>query len=319
VNTDFVTGARDGDRHAFNYFIMKAIYDRVEKRSGRGYDLQKSYSQDMDYPGAASGIKRFYFNKTTGKWVFPGGTGETMCVAAVAEIIVEALNVYVEESNDTSVAQKLPAEHWSASAKTKHIRPHIWEYSGLGSKGSGHAMERFDIGVQKKLAPGDMLKINRNSAPGHSTIFIAYLDQAGKTLEAYSSKAKGFLYFSAHGGGFSLNGAVSTGLSFKREYFAGHCPAGESASRCKVIGPGGTWGPNLGRMFHPKSWGEDVGKSYRDELLKKLYVEKTGSKLQGDPGIVLNSSSGGGLESELNDILEREMDPSYVGYFDEGQ
>lgn len=323
VNSDYVSDAKAGEKHSFNYFIMKAIYDRAAKRDGRGYSLQKSYSQDLEYPGSAEGVKRFHYDKATEKWVFPGGTGETMCVAAVAEVIIEALNIYVKESGDTSVAERMPADHWGARAKAKHIRQHIWEYSGLGSKGAGHALSRFDIGTEKRfseLVPGDTLKFNRNSAPGHSTIFVAYLDKSGAVQESYSSKAKGFLYFSAHGGGFNLSNEASTGLGFKREFFAGSCPSDseKQKGRCNVIGPSGEWGPNLGQMYHPKSWGAEVGKSYKDELVKKLYVEMTGKPLSGDAVSVLNSAGGSALKNDFEEILEREMDPNFVGYFDEG-
>ncbi len=322
VNTDFLTSWTETDNRSFNYYILKAIYDTVGKRSGRGYDIKKSYSQDLKYPGSNEGVRRFW---NDGNWVFPGGAGETMCVAAIAEVMIEAVNAYYDETKDETVTQKLTSDHFGARATGRHLRQHLWEYSGLGTRGAGHALERFGIGQQKQfseLVPGDFLKINRIGKPGHSTIFIAYLDAEGKVLEVYSKKAVGFLYFSAHGGGFDLEGKSSTGLSFKKEYFNGRCAneSDKSLGRCSVIAPGSDWGPNMGRMHHPASWPSKVVliEKAKEEIASLLYVQKTGKPLVRPVTTVMNSAEGAGLRVELENLLNREMSLGYVGNFDRG-
>jgi hypothetical protein len=321
VNTRFTNIPSAIKKHAFNYYILKAIYERVGQRGGRGYHLSRSYSQDMYYGGKPDGVQRFYYDRDAKKWVFPQDKGKTMCVAAVAEVMVEALNFYVEDSADTSVAERLPPEHFRARAKARHLRQHLWEYTDLGSKGAGHALERFNIGIQKKfesLVPGDVFKFSRVKAPGHSTVFIAFTNSRGVIQEAYNSNVTGFLYFSAQGSGTDVNGKFSKGLGFRKEYFVGGCRSAKEKKRgrCKVI-RSGKWRPNSGAMYHPVSWGE-VGKNYRDELAETLFRSKTGRSITKREFTVMQKDEGSWLNSALETLLDKEMDPAYVGYFEDG-
>lgn len=319
VNSRFLRfESHEKTEKVFNYYIMRAITEIVAKRGGRGYNLRRSYSEDLDYGVVDDAVKRFYWDNDQGRWAYPGGTGETMCVAAVAEVMIEALNLYGKESGDTSFSAKLPADHWKERAQARHLRQHLWEYSGLGSRGAGHALERFNIGRQKsyaELIPGDTLKFNRiNGAPGHSTIFVSFVDEAGKELERFGQAAKGFKYFSAQGGGVNHEGRVSTGLGYKVEYFSNTCPSDalKASGRCRVFSVGSTYGPNLGTMFHPQSWGE-VGSNYRQELARAIYLARTGKPIKQDVVAYQNTASGSWLNRELETVLSQVMDPSFVG------
>ncbi len=319
INVKFASIRRPRGKHKFNYYLITSVYEVVAKRAHRKYDLRKSYSQDIEYGTDRTGVRRFYYDNQKKRFIYPGGNGETMCVAAVAETIIEALNSYITETKDYSILKKLPPDHFRARAKARHLRQHLWEYAGLGSKGAAHALERFNIGFQHKfseLTPGDMLKFNRSRAPGHSTIFIAFVDRNGKILERYSSNVAGFRYFSAQKrSGVDLKGKHSNGLGFRTEFFSGKCQSSERSANCRVIRTG-RWKPNTGAMLHPMSWGE-VGSNYQDELARTVYLSKTGKPIPRDSTIFLNSADGSWLRKEVDVLLEKEMDPTFLGNFEE--
>jgi hypothetical protein len=238
--------------------------------------------------------------------------------------LIEALNIYFSETGDTVPFSKLSRDHWSASAKANQLRQHLWEYEDLGSKGAAHALERFNIGKQTKfseLIPGDLFKINRTSGPGHSTVFIAYIDRVGNVLERYSDQVKGVLYFSAQEtGGQDLNDSPSNGFGFRKEYFQGNCPDEEvrSANHCNIFPVGSDDEPNVGHMPHPKVWG-DVGSNYRRELTAKAYLAQTGEPMPANfVGFMatLDANAKSALQTKVDLQLNKSLDPERFGNFE---
>jgi uncharacterized protein YraI len=323
ASATFLKDFRKGGSIDFNYYVLQAIYETVGHRANRGYNLRRNYSQDLTYSSEAQTVKRFYWDSTNNDFAYPGGTGATMCVAAVAEVLIEALNKYFQRTKDSTPFQKLPREHWSAGAKPTHLRQHLWEYDGLGSKGAAHALERFNVGKQGKfseLIPGDLFKLNRTSGPGHSTIFIAYLDRTGRVLERHSNEVKGVLYFSAQErGGTDLVGQPSNGFGFRKEYFQGNCPNAEvrSANHCNINSVGSSYEPNVGWMLHPAVWGT-VGLNYRTELLagnlKNLGVPIYGNILSILKKLDINTQSE--IQKQVSDELNKSVDPDKIGWFE---
>jgi len=321
VNKKYFTPKDQIERNGFNYYVIKSVYD-ADNRGGRGYNIRRSYSEDLDY-GSPVKIKSFYYDNAASKFVYPGGPSATMCVAAVAEVMIGAINKYSIETGDVSVFSKLPPAHFSADAGVRHIRTHIWEYSDLGSKGAAHALERFDIGKQRawsELTPGDFIKLNRDSGPGHSTIFIDYVDLFGRPLQVYSEQhAAGFRYFSSQGSGEDRNGnPVSSGLSFRTEFFNGKCgdQNQKKLGRCRVSGPNGRYGVNVGTMFHPSKWGV-VGATYRNELANKEHIRLTGKSIRSGTATLLNSSNGSWLKKAVEDALAVQLKPDAYPEFKE--
>jgi len=81
----------------FNTYILRSIQEVVEPRKGGGYDLHESFTQDLQY-----GEGR----------IRASSPPKTMCVAAIVEIMVEAINLYASENGDT-VYDKIPLTSWT--------------------------------------------------------------------------------------------------------------------------------------------------------------------------------------------------------------
>jgi hypothetical protein len=313
---------RTGDRRDANYFVLKAVYEVVGKRSGRGYDLGKAYSQDLTYGPSSTAIKRFYYEHD--HFIYPGGAGPTQCVAAVAEVLVETINQILIDTSNPALFAKLPPSHFSAEAKFNQLRPHIWEYDEVHSKGAAHALERFNIGKQIKfseLTPGDFFKMNREKGRGHSTIFINYIDKAGKVLERYSSDVKGLRYFSAQeDGGVDLAGRPTNGLGFRQEYLLGNCPDAQTRAQkhCNINPEGSSDGPNMGFLLYPTAWG-DIGTNLRKELANKAYAARLGVAPTEDYTSFIASSGDDtrqGINADVEAELARPIDYKQELHFD---
>ena len=113
----------------FNSYIVKSTEKLVRERSGRGFagdaNLSSAYSQDLEYVDLTSDngdkgvIKYKEFPPRPSNAKRPK-TNETICVAAVTEAIVEALNLYYHDAgaNENQQARKqslmkLPPRKWS--------------------------------------------------------------------------------------------------------------------------------------------------------------------------------------------------------------
>jgi len=163
-------------------------------RAHGGYDLDKSYSQPLSYPSPAA--------IPQGPKGRSAADHQTMCVAAVAEVMIEAINRYAAEHpeaalfvngrpNPNSPYNMLPAAGWRRS-DVKSIRPFIFvqgsEQNILGrglyetprgktkkgniviayARGTGQALATFEIREElpfSALKPGDFVNFNRDS-PG---------------------------------------------------------------------------------------------------------------------------------------------------------
>jgi hypothetical protein len=179
-----------------------------------------------------------------------------MCVAAVAEVIIEALNVYYAETGDQGPFQKLPATSWRRGT-LKDIRAHIFKFDDPPShcRGTGHALMRFGIGEElpfSDLQPGDFVTLNRTNGSGHSVVFLGYLGENYAELAAFSLAVKGFKYFSAQGAKRQPPG----GLGYRWAYFAPYAPeqlAGKKVDK-NIVRSSDQKMLNTGCMFHPNAW-----------------------------------------------------------------
>lgn len=124
-----------------------------------------------------------------------------MCVAAVTEVLIEALNLYYRDTGDATPFQELPIRSWQRGS-ISDIRAHVFQYEGTRCHGTAHALSQFGIGQElpfSELSPGDFLTMNRTGGSGHTAVFLGYLDRDFQELTDYSDAVAGFKYFSAQG------------------------------------------------------------------------------------------------------------------------
>ncbi len=228
----------------FNAEILTQVDKLARERAGLGYDLNSYFTRDLDY-GPDGKIKA-------------NNAPLTMCVAAVAEVIICAMTELHARTGTTTPFAKLPIESWRRGTKTS-IRAHIFMYEDVKSNGTAHALERFGIGVQvpfDALQPGDFINFNRENGSGHACVFLGYLDGAGRDLSSYGPSVAGFRYFSAQG-----RGSSDAGLGYRWAFFAGKAPAklpGKRMDRGIIFSKK----PSLlccGYMRHPDHWPATVG------------------------------------------------------------
>ena len=229
---------------AFNAEILAQVEALHRERKGLGYDINSYFTRDLDY-GPSGKIKANHPPKT-------------MCVAAVAEVIVAALTAWYSATGKKGPFTKLPIDSWRRGT-SKSIRAHIFMYDGLKSNGTAHALERFGIGRQLKfeeLQPGDFINFNRESGSGHACVFLGYLDGAGRDVASHGASVAGFRYFSAQG-----KNSEDGGFGYRWAFFAGKGPSslpGKRLDRGIIYSSK----PSLlccGYMLHPDKWQPVVG------------------------------------------------------------
>jgi hypothetical protein len=185
----------------FNPCILAAVQLIHASRERLGYG-GAYFTRDLDY-GPFSKVIRASRLKP-----------KTMCVAAVTEVAIEALNIYYSGTHDRKPFDDLAYSHWNDSTALD-IRDYIWE--NRGSHSAGYAFAKFGVGQEldfKALRPGDFLSFDRGNGGGHSTIFIAYLDKNYTELSAFGPDVVGFKYYSAQGSGVS-------GFAYRWAFFMG--------------------------------------------------------------------------------------------------
>lgn len=313
----FSQGSGNGatEEPSFTPYLKRSLELLEAERSSGGYDINRAYSKDLDYgPSTVIKASRPRANST---WTFSSDQiNPTMCVAAVAELIIEAINIYEAErgSDQPSAYTRLPADHWR-KGRDKDLRSHLFRYAGSGSSGSADAFVRFGIGTKvafNQLQPFDFVTFNRNDSiySGHAVLFLSYLKADGESF-VYDDKVIGFRYFSAQG-----KGRPDAGFGYRNAYFDGQCPSPRKPSDdCKIIKgfrtkPDGTFDQNFalmntGRLLHPAMWDVDGAAAQRV------------SNLSRGPAIQSEAISRGIEAEQLAElILDRELMPDEALYVD---
>ena len=145
-----------GAAHAandLNSVILRTTEQMERELGGRNYDINSSFTEDLHYGDACC------IPATNG--------GKTMCVAAVAEVLIRTLNEVGKEVSEVFV--KFPISHWKQS-KYLNIRPHLYQFKGVQSRGPGDALSRFGIGEIvpfDRMLGGDVLAFSRLNGSGH--------------------------------------------------------------------------------------------------------------------------------------------------------
>lgn len=298
---------------SLNSYILRVIgqFDRAPADGGRrggGYNLKQAFTQDIRYGGTADNCCIF---ASKPKQKDPG-PNPTMCVAGVAEILAEAINLYAAEHKNQvdKIYADLPRSTWT-SGNLRSLRANLFMYKGTGSLGTAFALRRAGIGGErpfKALEPGDVINFNRTSNTGHAVIFIEYIGPNGPT-KSWSRDVKGFRYYSAQG----MN-RPDGGFGYRNAYFVGSCPSPRGRDDdCNLMkGHGqdasGVYSQNnatlnTGRAFAPPSW--DVAEA-------KKRLEKVVTKGFEDEGL----TRGAGLEEAVLKRLDEELTPDLDKFAD---
>lgn len=229
----------------FNDEILGSVQRLFATHGGRGYDVNSYFTHDLVYGD--------------GEIIRANRAPLTMCVAAAMEVIIDAMQHWKDSAGDQTPFIKLPASSWQRGTPTS-IRAHIFMYSGTGSYGTAHALERFGIGRSvpfSDLRPGDFINFNRESGTGHACVFLSYLDEKGEEISSFSPSVAGFKYFSAQG-----KDSPDGGLGYRWAFFAGKAPTKLKGGRRTDRGVIQNSKQSLlccGYMLHPDHWPAKVG------------------------------------------------------------
>lgn len=211
--------------------ILHAIEMLARERAGGGYNIGKRFTGDLQY-GRECCLR-------ASPPPNPRGPRPTMCVAAVVEVIIEALNNY-RSSGGADFNRDLPLSRWNGNTRT-HVIPNIFQYAGADSAGTAFGLERLGLGRQvafQYLQPGDFINFNRRATPprrptGHAVIFMGFLRRGSTTpVTTFSGDVVGFRYFSAQGEGRS-----DGGFGYRNAYFIHQCPSPRGRDDdCNIVG-----------------------------------------------------------------------------------
>ncbi|OQW40342.1 MAG: hypothetical protein A4S08_04900 [Proteobacteria bacterium SG_bin4] len=288
----------------FREHILEAIDKLKDSRVEGGYDIHKAFTQDLSY-GKDCCIK------ASRDLIRNPGPNPTMCVAAVAEIIIEALNIYGNKTNDYSYLAELPMSSWVKGNLTS-IRANLFMYSGTGSVGTAYTLEKLGLGIQKlfsELKPGDFVNFNRTNNTGHAVVFLGFITSSGNT-NTFSSDVIGFRYFSAQG-----KNRADAGFGERNAYFRYNCPIPRGVNDdCNLIkgfeidANGKILKQNMallntGELFNPKNW------TVKTALLN---IRNRISRGFEETGL----TRGSGLEEAIRSALETELSQNNLLYVD---
>ena len=263
------------NQNGFNKYILRAVEDINRNYPSKGYDISRAYTHNITYGSEA---------------VKASQPPLTMCVAASAEVIITALNIYAAETGDKSVYTYFPATSWNRM-RPKDIRSHIWVDPKLDSYGTADALVTFGVGKRVKfseLEPGSFVNINRLNRTGHSVVFMGFIDGKGEVLSKYSDKVMGFKYFSSQGKGTTGD----AGFAYRYAFFAKdtnnpYCPELPAGKRrdCKIIWSTGQKLLNTGYMLMPSKWDAATRDKNLKDIADGLYVQTRSRGPSALPGI----------------------------------
>jgi hypothetical protein len=287
---------------------LRSIDLLYRSHRGLGYDINSAFTHDLDYSRPAEIKAR-------------PNPPATMCVAAVSEVIIAALKLYVDETPDRSVFDKLPAESWM-KGRPRDLRPYIFVYDTVDSNGTADALRHFGMGETRPfqlLVPGDFINFNRENGTGHAVVFLGFLNASGQIEPQYDpGTVVGFKYFSAQG-----KNSPSAGLGYRWAYFANKCPAfsPDKPRDCGVIWSNNQRLLNTGYMLHPSQWSTEVAlRSLKARFIQEYSRKMLSERLRRAPTdrdmSRLPSAEARRLEEQAIREFSRELPPSSRLIFD---
>ena len=252
-----VTGspAAAGD---FNVYVKDAVTYLSKNYARGGYDIRAAFTHPIPY--AAGQILPTSSNAPP---------APSMCVAGVAEVILTAINLYVEKTHDLTPYRKAPLSLWTRG-NALSLRANLFMYAGTNSHGTGNTLKRFGMGKElgfDSLQAYDFINLNRTTRSGHAVVFLGYIDALGEDLPN-AAGAMGFKYFSLQG-----KGKPDAGFGYRWAFFEGSCPtlSGGRIRDCHVIRSSNPVLFNAGRLNAPGEWTVDTAlKALREEGLRDI-------------------------------------------------
>lgn len=257
--------------------ILNVVDDLAASKQGLGYDLSSFYTEPLMY-GAST---------LAGK-----GSPKTMCVGAVTEIMIRAINRWSEQNPDIDVYGQLPASKWQGGS-LQSLRPwlFVWKlekeipsYKRAYGAGTHDALILFGMGQGVKFsdaAPGDFVNFSRNNGSGHAAVFLSYLKADFEETETFGPDVMGFKYFSAQGSG-------EAGLDYRYAYFDGYCPARRPAPTrrdCGVLKSDNAATFSMARLYAPSHWRTGDTRYFLEEVFEKgrSFEEINAERYAGEP------------------------------------
>jgi hypothetical protein len=317
------------EQRYFNSYIVRAVQILKKNRDAK-YNAAAYFTKDLDYGDQKAVIKA-------------REPPFTMCNAAVTEVILQAINLYAAEHKGWSPRQVIPASSWT-TARWSLLMPHMFSHDYMGydpleainkahipiapglkkdiknfdsEHGMSIALEKFGLGESIKFEdarPGDVISFDRQldgggAKPGHSAIFLAFLNRDQREVTRFRPGEVGFKYF-------SVQSSEPAGLGERWAYFkvpegarkaTEICPFSEGKkvpvdpkrSYCKdavdsdenrsrfpslmsgqprdcCVQRSGEDGPRVGRVLAPKYWTYPAKQKQieRDEAALRDHVEE---------------------------------------------
>jgi Thrombospondin type 3 repeat len=222
----------------FNAYLLKAVAQIKANYGLLGY-ASAALTHDLQY-GSKGLVKATKPPKT-------------MCVAAVLEVMVTAMQIYAKEKGAAGIFDFLPIKSWQ-TLSSSNIRAHLWVNFSFNARGSGDALRHFGMGMTvpfKELTPGSLLNLNRTTGSGHAVVFLAFIDITGKESSSWHSGVVGFKYFSSQGG-YDVGAG---GFDYRYAVFSQHgSPTMPYKRDLKVIESEDQLYLNTGVMYAPQKW-----------------------------------------------------------------
>jgi hypothetical protein len=302
-----------------NPYVKCAVEMLARERAGGGYNIFRSFTNDLAYgDGLAGTIKASRVSgphPTTGKDRGPpykaDGLNPSMCVAGVAEVLIEATNFYAA-AHGSAVYNQVPTAMWTRG-DARSLRAYVFQFKEVASRGAAHAAERFGMGREKpfnRLKPYDVITFNRVAPrPGHSAIFIGYV-RPGGVISGSPRGAVGFRYFSIQGAG-----RPDAGFGYRNAYFEGQCPSPRGADDdCNVINAFSIADGKFQQNQTLLNTGEFYsGARWRvTETLNKIAATAARAKSVQETA----ATAGVPPEAAAEDVLAWEYEPDYAQYAD---
>lgn len=211
------TESAHGEDQYFNYYMMEAIHmiDHRFRLLGYASDwlTHNMYYGDVNNTDPDKEIYHGEITMLTDR--------HTMCVAAVWEIMLTAMELYVEDTGDYTIYEYMPLKSWKTQNQA-NLKGHLWVNHSY-SHGSADAVTNFGMGEHAlfpELTPGSVLGITRSTGTGHAVVFVSFLDKWGIEHNTYPNDEEiiGFKYYSSQGGFAEGNGGMDYRYAIFTDY-----------------------------------------------------------------------------------------------------
>lgn len=227
----------------FNDYLLDAVDLLYANYSLLGYD-SAVLTHDIEY-GEHGTIER-------------SGGNKTMCVAAMLEVLLTAMEIYETDTGDGTIWDFLPQRSFEYLG-SHDLKAHLWVNHELDTWGSADALRHFGMGENipfTDLLPGSFINLNRTTGTGHAVLFIAFIDKEGIEYDTWNSDVIGFLYFSSQGGYSEGNGGLDYRYAIFSEYGSPEMPYKRDTN--VIYREDDQRYLNTGMAFHPDLWQKTI-------------------------------------------------------------